>query len=640
MEGVITQISLENDRLAVGYESGVIDIVSVEAVEKRLFVQGESYISGMQLFDNELYVHTPAGFFWFDSFGRGIMFRFGIPLTPNSPIFCCKRMLEYSKDVFSMVGTYGICLWNKNTNSILFESDGTLRNRLQDQLVDHQKNIWGTSDKGIFRFDLETETLIPYVENISVSGIVQLDNNDIWCSNAQGGIVLFDPKKKSISPVDLGPGVKSTFIKDLRKDKNGIIWGTSNVGLFRIDPKQKKVILIQKSDGLLSNLLTDISISGDQLCVSSSKGVSLININESFKSISKPQLHINGIKLNGKSLKESRLLDLHYSENNIEMKFVAVGFETPGNYHYRYRLKGLSSKWQYTKELKAMFLSIPSGSYTLEIEVFDPEGNWEVSKAIPLTIALPFWETWWFILLMFLSVVVVTLLLYRRRVRKLHQTNELKNEIKKFQQHAMTAQMNPHFIFNSMNSIQRFILENERLIANEYLVKFSGLMRLTLENSKKIWVPIDDELKALKLYLELETLRFKNKLQWTIEVSDDIDESSKIPTLLIQPFVENSIWHGLMSKEEGGTVQIKIDSIGEQFFCEVLDDGVGRDAALKNRSKQHSTAKSSGVSITKRRLGLLHEESSTHFLFEVEDRIDNQGEIVGTRVYFSIPVIE
>ena len=231
-------------------------------------------------------------------------------------------------------------------------------------------------------------------------------------------------------------------------------------------------------------------------------------------------------------------------------------------------------------------------------------------------------------------------LIYKRRIHKIEQTSKLKNEIRKFQQHAMTAQMNPHFIFNSLNSIQRFIIENERLIANEYLVKFSGLMRITLENSKKIWVPIDEETKALRLYLELESLRFKSKLNWTLEIGEEIDQSCRIPTLLIQPFVENSIWHGLMPKKEGGTVTIRIGQQGEDVFCEVVDDGVGRVQAEKLKSREHTTMKSTGMSITQKRLALLHDKSSTAFEFSIEDRKDLKGNSVGTSVYFTIPIIE
>ena len=643
LDGSISAISARNNQLGVGYKSGYTQKIALESSDHSWLRKQSNYIVGLFWLGDDLYAQSSETLYKYNTSGKNESIKQyieweGLPgeILDNYE----KRVLEYKPNILSMVGNYGVCLWNTHTKTIFLDSRKHRVFRLQDQLIDDQSNIWTTSEKGIYRFDTKSEELIPYVQNISVAGIVQLDNNDIWCSNAQGGLLLFVPSMKSVKQIDLGPLTNNTFIKHLRKDKNGIIWGTSNKGLFRIDPNTTKVDLIQKSDGLLSNLLTGISIDGTNLFVSSSKGVSLVNINEEFKSSFAPQLTIGTIRLNGTEASKKDLLNLKFNENNLEIKFKAIGFETPGVYNYRYRLKGLNDEWQYTTELKALFLSIPDGSYQFEVESFDPRGGWSVRQTLEVKISPPFWKTWWFIGGVTILNMMLLFFLYKRRIRKLEQTNRLKNEIRKFQQHAMTAQMNPHFIFNSMNSIQRFILENERLIANEYLVKFSGLMRLTLENSKKIWVPIEDEVQALKLYLELESLRFKNKLNWEIEITDDVDESLKIPTLLIQPFVENSIWHGLMPKKEGGQVTIRIGQKDDTVFCEVIDNGVGRKQAEKLKSEEHKTMESTGVSITEQRLELLHSKSSTTFKFSIEDRKDLEDKVAGTRVYFTIPTIE
>ncbi len=203
---------------------------------------------------------------------------------------------------------------------------------------------------------------------------------------------------------------------------------------------------------------------------------------------------------------------------------------------------------------------------------------------------------------------------------------------------ALRAQMNPHFIFNCLNSINRFIMKNESQAASDYLTQFSRLIRFVLNNSKKSWIPLEDEIDMLRLYLDMEKLRFKDAFHYHLFCGEGIDPSAMfIPPLLLQPFVENAIWHGLMHKEENGLVSISFRVKNDILHCTVSDNGVGRSAAANAGSKSSQAHKSMGIQITRERLALINGElNDEKVVFNIEDMIDETGQPSGTKVILSI----
>ncbi|QHT67915.1 hypothetical protein GXP67_15345 [Rhodocytophaga rosea] len=205
---------------------------------------------------------------------------------------------------------------------------------------------------------------------------------------------------------------------------------------------------------------------------------------------------------------------------------------------------------------------------------------------------------------------------------------------------ALRAQMNPHFIFNCLNSIKLYTLQNDSEQASEYLTKFARLIRLVLENSRAELVTLRNELEALQLYIELEAMRFKHKVKFTIDLSTEVDSQYlKIPPLLLQPYVENAIWHGLMHKTEGGKVTIHLSQPTEHLLrIEITDDGVGRAKAAQLKSKSAGKQKSFGMQVTADRIRMINELYNTHTQTQILDMIDSFGEPCGTKVVLEIPV--
>jgi len=205
---------------------------------------------------------------------------------------------------------------------------------------------------------------------------------------------------------------------------------------------------------------------------------------------------------------------------------------------------------------------------------------------------------------------------------------------------ALRSQMNPHFIFNCLNSIQYFTAQNDAEKASDYLTKFSRLIRLVLENSKSERVTLANELETLRLYIEMEAMRFQQKVHYVIEVAETIDtDSIQMPPLLLQPFVENAIWHGLMHKEEGGTVHIAVQQPAEHLLhVEITDDGVGRQKATEYKSKSATRNKSFGMKMTAERIELINQLYHTQTQVAIIDLVDTRGQATGTKIVVEIPV--
>ena len=216
---------------------------------------------------------------------------------------------------------------------------------------------------------------------------------------------------------------------------------------------------------------------------------------------------------------------------------------------------------------------------------------------------------------------------------------ELRQQATELEIQILRAQMNPHFIFNSLNSINLFILQNNKHLASEYLSKFSRLIRLILQNSQAALIPLESELETLQLYLELEAVRFDHHFNYKINVDEDIDTTLlKVPPLIIQPYAENAIWHGLMHKEEKGHLEIWLLEQDDVLLCKVTDDGIGRKKAKELKSKSASTHKSMGMRITAERIAMVQQKKQLNTYITINDLILADGSAAGTEVTLKIPV--
>jgi tetratricopeptide (TPR) repeat protein len=243
-------------------------------------------------------------------------------------------------------------------------------------------------------------------------------------------------------------------------------------------------------------------------------------------------------------------------------------------------------------------------------------------------------------LLAFLSLIVFGNISLKRKNEKL-QSERIQTDLQRratdLEMQALRAQMNPHFIFNCLSSINRFILKNEPDKASDYLTRFSRLIRLVLINSQKPLIVLEEEVEMLRLYLEMEQLRFKHAFDYSITYNNDIEPANMmLPPLLLQPFCENAIWHGLMHKEGRGHLTVAFTTRNNILNCTITDNGVGRAKAGELKSKSAEKIKSMGLRLTADRLALFNEDRSVQTFYNINDIIDDNGNIAGTRVTLEI----
>jgi tetratricopeptide (TPR) repeat protein len=242
--------------------------------------------------------------------------------------------------------------------------------------------------------------------------------------------------------------------------------------------------------------------------------------------------------------------------------------------------------------------------------------------------------------LFLLTISVILLIFNRAKINAKRKISEMDHKITEVTLANLRQQMNPHFIFNTLNSIQYYMYQHDKLATNNYLTKFSSLMRKVLENSQHTAIPLRDELDALQLYLDLEKIRFKDKFNYLINIDDEIDPLMfKIPTMLIQPYVENSICHGLMPADHNGQIKIDVKLEKNYLACTIEDNGIGRQAAMEKKLKQNGNHNSLGTQITSSRLDIVNALCGTCLKTIYSDLKDESGMPVGTKVEIHIPIM-
>ena len=476
-----------------------------------------------------------------------------------------------------------------------------------------------------------------------ITDIKKGGDGTLWVSSSDNGVV----------------GLKGNTITAVLKDTNGLasnncrtlfvhkqyLWIGTDKGLSKIDLSKKglPVVNYSISDGLPSNVINAIHVEDSIVWVGSPAGLTYFNENKiSNSSICK--LNLLSIHVSGKEVNENKNFDLSYKQKDISFNYVAVSFKSGGQITYYYRLRGLHSEWRTTTETELAYQSLPPGNYTWEIYAVNKFGIKSEALIVHFTIALPFWKAWWFYTLLALLVFSGVIWFFQRRNRRtkneLEENNRTQKQFAYLEQQALQSQMNPHFIFNCLNSIQQYILTNEKVKANEYLTGFASLVRQTLDHSEKKTITIAEEAIYLKQYLEMEKLRFGDKFSYQVNIDDEVAaDFTEIPALLLQPYVENSLRHGIRYKPEGvGEIVIGFSEENNYLLCSVMDNGIGRKLAARYKSEQHIEYQSKGMTLTKKRVQLLNKINNTQIEIHVNDLTDKNGKATGTEVIIKMPL--
>ncbi len=496
-------------------------------------------------------------------------------------------------------------------------------------------NCYLCTFKDVWCLNLSTNKIekIVLTKNLKELSGVALSNAHLWISS-QSGLVQYDIKSKKQILLTRKNGLSGENVLSMAMGAKNLLWVATSNGLTCINTTTKKINNIFEKDGLQNNYMIGGLGIGDSGEVISGGigGFDVIDPKIIPSQIVRRATIVNDVVVNNASLKwqilnSQKHLQLQANQNSITLYFSVSQAQNNAAYFYRIN----NQEWVGISNGIITLNNLNSGTYT--ITVANTAADYKLNDSIVIIIKPVFYKAWWFITLMLLLLFSILYAIYRMRVK--HIRNELALE-KSYQQkliesemQTLRSQMNPHFLFNTLNSINSYIILNKTETASEYLTTFSKLMRSILDVSKQDYITLEKEMETLAMYLELESLRLENKFDYTITIAKNIDaQQLKVPSLILQPFVENAIWHGLHNKTSQGHIDIKVSTFEEQnLLIAIIDDGIGRQAAsrLKQGQKSH---KSYGIDITTNRLKLYNPENEV----QIEDLFNKENEACGTAV--------
>jgi ligand-binding sensor domain-containing protein len=528
-------------------------------------------------------------------------------------------------------------------------------NRCRTALFDSSsQTIWVAYQDGILYYQGgESKALYTATGQHLFATALAMHTDTLWVGTVSNGLFAF-VQNKEVAHFTRKNLLHTEAITSLAVEP-GIVWVGTYEGLQKINLSTKTGTLFNKTDGLPSNEINDILIADNKVWMATGKGIAVMPVNEDGKNRFKPRVYLSKLYINDVEQTMVPLLELPYSANNLAFQLSGISFRSREIFSFKYRLKGLDTAWQIAAATNnlARFISVPPGNYTFEALTVNEDGVESAqAESIFIQIEKPFWQTWWFYGLAGLSLTGLLAVFYQKRIKTIeHQNKEalakaaLKSEKEQVEQQlkistltAIKAQMNPHFIFNALNAIQNFFITDDKETANEYLGKFADLMRRILDMSNKELIELQEELEALKLYLELEQLRFGNTFRYFIHTDlSDATETILLPTMLIQPYVENAIKHGLLHKKQDRKLDIAFLQQGTKLKIKIEDNGVGRvRAASINQERRKYTSFSTKAN--QKRLDLLNNELGGELSVEVIDKYDGQNQPTGTIVWLNIPI--
>jgi hypothetical protein len=497
------------------------------------------------------------------------------------------------------------------------------------------------------------------INNNTIFSVYEDNIGNLWICTMGGGLNKYNTKTKLFTYYTDKEGLPNNVVYAVIPDKYGFFWLSTNHGLSRFNPINCAFVNYDVKAGLQSyeyNGGAQLKTKSGELFFGGMNGFNLFSPDKIPKSQTPPLPVITSFKIfnemNYREYYNGDTIELSYYDNFFSFEFASLDFSNGSNLFYEFKLDNINSTWTKTDADHRMseYTNIEPGIYKFRVKASATNyfGDSKESVII-LIIKPPWWKTWVFRVLLFFTILLIISYIVITQIRRIRKKNEIERtmlemekKIFETERKALRLQMNPHFIFNTLNAIQYFIFQNDKLSANKYISMFSKLIRQILVNSQHNTILLKDDLTALELYIELELLRFENMFDFKIIVfPDDSILDYQIPSMILQPYVENAIRHGLIHRNEKGLLQIivKKEAAG-RVLCIIEDNGIGRKQAEEIRLKTKPDHQSLGIQITESRLRLINKMYGSEMFISTFDLTDNQGNAIGTKVELNIPVLE
>lgn len=623
------------------------------------------------------------GNLWIGTEGHGVYFYDGIQFTQIDGVDgladnWIRSIKEDQNGVIWVATVSGISAITpyKNEMGLSFQikdfsqSKGLPDDRINTIFVDQDNRLWFGCQSGHIGYILDHNIYFSEEDKAQIKSPIKsmdVDNeNRLWVATEGNGIFWGDLDDQFIhfKRINTSNGLNNNNVYLIQTDYQNRIWAGAGSGIDELMLNAEGELLYvkhySKNEGFLGGETcsdaADVDLKG-RVWLGTLDGLNCFSAKEGFVNEVAPKVFIEDIAIFYESILNTEAarqiydwfevkdkLQLHYTENHLSFHFDAINLINPNKVYFEYFLEGFDSEWSPLSDRNdATYSNLPSGDFIFRVKAVNEDGITSEELVIPISVSIPYWRTNWFYFLtisgagVLLGVIILVIFSrYRRKVKEEQEKLKIERNMLELEQKTLRLQMNPHFIFNAMNTVQALIAKNDTKEARYYLAKFSKLMRKILENSRHGMIPIQDEIETLENYLNLEKLSTDHPFDFNIIVSDNIQpDAFGIPPLLLQPFVENAIVHGIKEIDRVGEIRIEISKHDQFIQCVIKDNGRGRKAAQEIRQQKSSYHKSTALLLTQERLEALT-KGSDYKSFEI---IDHEAP-TGTEVILRIPIVE
>lgn len=640
---------------------------------KIIFPNGQSFLGEresvkgfLELQPGEFLISSDKGIYRFNLSSNKMA-----PVAAGTPFLPTRRgdvLKDRKGNVWLSDDTRGLTKWDPRSGQITYfreqfqeANPPEQAYRLTTLFEDSRGNIWfqRLGGMGVYHAGRDSILSFMYSRNAlnsfhTVNAFAEDSKGRVWVNSTDGWVGYAEsarPEKGVVHKFNTRErGINGNFLR-LATDLQGNIWAYTLKEMIRISPEDLSFTTysFQYGPGVADFYHFSFLPSGEVIFGGRNE-ITIVNPSRLKRNSEIPVPYISGLQVLNEPdaiIPFDLPLRLRHQQNFFSISFSAKAYTLPAEVKFRYRLKGFEEWSEPSSRRFANYTNVPGGRYVFQLQAANNEGTWNKELLeLPVWVGTAFWKTTWFRAGLLLLLAGGLWALYRYRMNQIRKKEQLKSAYEKkianVEMSSLLSQMNPHFIFNSLNSIDSYILKNETQKASEYLNNFARLMRLILQHSRSNYITMADELEALELYMQMEQMRFKHQFSYRVEVGENIDPSALlIPPMLIQPFVENAIWHGLMHKTGGepGRVDIRFALTDQLLQCTVEDNGIGREkAAALRANKTGNRKKSMGIQITLDRIEMINKLYGSHTSVEITDLHDPEGNPAGTRVLLRIPV--
>ncbi|MEC5147202.1 two-component regulator propeller domain-containing protein [Chitinophaga sp. 212800010-3] len=577
--------------------------------------------------------------------------------------------LEPQSDTLVWIGLYkrGLASWNPQANTfrLYHEITDSIKHQvsLMDIIPEGDSILWlGSSSAGLMRFDIRqrriTSRQIFEWKDHGYSNITCLQryNDSILLAGTDHGLWICNTLRHTSRPVVINDMLFDQWVLSMEEDEPGKIWFTAQYGFYRYDVVADKLETFVQTDDIIDNARKVrrriLKLKNGKLLIGASEHIVVLDPQSLLVAPPPPDVAILNLKamdsvvLIQAALQDSVPVVLSYKQNFVTIEFKSLQYHHERTLYY-YQMEGVDESWVPADNLlMAKYTNLPPGHYKFKVKAVNSVGTFsDHVTTLNIFIQPAFWQTGWFRVLCLLIVLTLAYMYYKMRIasvrKEVKQREAIQQQIAQLEMKALRAQMNPHFIFNALNSIQTFMMKSETEQALSYLSRFAKLIRNVLDNSQLNHTTVAQEVSVLENYLELEKLRFTDEFEYEIIVDPELDANMvEVPTMVVQPFVENAIWHGLVHDKSKGKVTITFRIVGDRILCTIEDNGVGREKATAIKKANKPGHQSRGLQITRDRLSIYNNRFNVDASFDIEDLVDEEGKARGTRANLWFPLVE